>query len=323
MQKPYKDVFYLSYTGITLAKKWNNAKKRNQDSSNKNKQLQTNSSNNLQKELSISDCFESTSQYTKLYKLNKSKVRKRAIAFSRLNKSKQHFYFYTITFPEKLPDNQCFDCLNISLTRLRKENQINDYLWITERQKNSTLHFHLLTNDVINVRTWNNYIKSSLVYKLNRKEFDYERSKIENYNGVDIAKNRTSRKVINFAKQKDKRLIISYLTKYITKNNEQFSRLPFHSSHSIANLIGNREITDYEASYIFSEFDSSNNNPKTIISDWFCWYGFSNNLDNKAFEFLDLENERIYNKEELTIDSSLVWFAPQKVVIVKESDLFS
>jgi hypothetical protein len=302
MQKPYIDVFYLSYTGIIQTKKFTklrNYEKENnkiKDSSNqKNDLCDENSKNseNLQK---------ANEENIRKYHLNKSKVRKRAIAFSRLPKSRKNFFFYTISFPTQLSDNHCFEVFNICMTRLRKDRTINDYLYVTERQKNSTLHFHILTNDWFSVRKMNNYVRSSLIFKLNRKEFEYDRAKIENYNGVDIAKNRTSKKVTNFAKQKNNRLIINYLTKYITKNNIEFYRLPFHSSHSISNLTSSVRVDQYEAKYIFSQFDSTNSNPKTIHGDFFSWYGFSNEVSEKAFESIDIENSnRYYLKQNIKL----------------------
>jgi hypothetical protein len=295
MQKPYIDVFYLSYTGIIQTKKFNKIK----DYEKKNNKIKDSQNKDVQSSSKIEENYNNEKMAQtfnkKCYKLNKSKVRKRAIAFSRLPKSRKNFFFYTISFPSKLSDNHCFEVFNICMTRLRKDKTINDYMYVTERQKNGTLHFHILTNDWFSVRKMNSFVRSSLIFKLNRKEFEYDRTKIENYNGVDIAKNRTSKKVTNFAKQKDNRLIINYLTKYITKNNIEFFRLPFHSSHTISNLTSSVRIDEYEAQYIFSEFDSTNHSPKHIKGNFFDWYGFSNEVSDQAFELIDNENILKYN----------------------------
>ena len=270
-------------------------KRKNEQTEDGNRVFDRNSSHQIKKNKTKENknVLENSRNF-KEFKLNKSKVRKRAIAFSRLKKSRKNLYFYTITFTEKLEDNLCFDCLNIALTRLRKDNLIEDYLWITERQKNTTLHFHLLTNDLFSVKILNNYIKSSLIYKHNRKEFQYDRSKIENYNGVDIAKNRNTRKVINLALQKDNRLIISYLTKYITKNNEKFSRLPFHSSHSISKLTHKYLIDQFEAQMIWDNHQASNQNPKKFQIDFCTLIFFSNDVSEEVFKPIDEENEKLY-----------------------------
>lgn len=298
MQKPYIDIFYLSYTGIIQCKKFNKLKSRSNENDNKQRKSENSTLPNSNSSYFTSSPNSNETDRKKTYKLNKSKVRKRAIAFSRLPKSRKNFFFYTISFPSQLSDNHCFEVFNICMTRLRKDKTINDYLYVTERQKNCTLHFHILTNDWFSVRKMNSYVKSSLIFKLNRKEFEYDRTKIENYNGVDIAKNRTSKKVTNFAKQKDNKLIINYLTKYITKNNIEFYRLPFHSSHSISNLSSTVSINEYDAKYIFSEFDSTNLSPKHIQGNFFDWYGFSNEVKQEAFEPIDNQNIIRYNQKQ-------------------------
>jgi len=295
MNKPYKEVFWLSYQGIMIVKQFNKRKKSNENSTNKDKISQCQDNSGVHETSSVSNDSNGIRKHRIRYRVNKSKVRKRAIAFSRLKKSRKNFYFYTITFPSQLPDNQCFECLNIALTRLRKEKYIQDYLWVTERQKNGTLHFHMLTNDYFSVRTLNNFVKASLIYKLNRKEFSYDRTKIENYNGVDIMKNRTTGKVINLAKQKDNKLIISYITKYITKNEGEFSRLPFHSSHTISKLTNKYLIDQYEAQIIWDNHQAHNQNPKKWETEYCTIVFFSNNVDEEIFTKIDELNEALYN----------------------------
>lgn len=306
MNKPYTDVFYLSYTGIIQSKKFNQRiKNDNEDKKTTKKNHKISSADKTNTKNSGND--QNTSVHCeKHYKLNKSKVRARAIAFSRLKKSQKNFFFYTISFPSQLPDNQCFEVFNIALTRLRKEEMIQDYLWITERQKNGTLHFHILTNDLFSVQALNKFVRKSLINKCLRKEFSYDLDVLKKYNGVDIAKNRMSGKVKNFAKEKCKQLIISYLTKYITKNDIEFYRLPFHSSHSIAGLRKSVQVSDYEALMIFREYDSTNTHPKKIHNDWYTWFGFSNSVKEEAFEILDMYNELIYNKLPIIQESSIV-----------------
>jgi hypothetical protein len=142
-------------------------------------------------------------------------------------------------------------------------------------------------------------VRASLEGFLKRKEFEYDRQKIKNYNGVDIAKNRKSGRVINLAKQKDNRLVISYLTKYVTKNNELFERLPFHSSHSISNLTHKFLIDSYEADIIWQKYQQQNLNPKTFKTEFFTLIFFDNNINQEVFRDLDTENEVLFwlNKE--------------------------
>lgn len=294
MTKPYSYIYYLTYNGILQCKKFTKLRNYETEKEKRNEQKPNIASQSSDNSMEFQSEAENRTGISRVYKLNKSKVRGRAIAFTRLKKSKKNLYFYTISFPEHLPDNQCFEVFNICLTRLRKEKMIEDYLWITERQKNGTLHFHILTNDLFSVYQMNKFVRKSLINKCLRKEFVYNLEVLKKYNGVDIAKNRTTKKVINLAKQKDNKLIVSYLTKYITKNNELFTRLPFHSSHSISKLTNKYLIDAYESEMIWQQYQQQNLNPKKFESDFVNLYFFSNDIDQNIFKDLDLLNESIY-----------------------------
>lgn len=294
MSKPFVYAYQLSYNGIIQYKKFNKRPKNEEyEKENKNNKEKINEKLKNNKENSSKNNTNNTEIEGK-YKLNKSKVRARITAFSRLPKSRKQLYFYTISFPSQLPDNQCFKVLNIALTRLRKEGKINDYLWITERQKNKTLHFHLLTNDYFSVRELNDYVKASLKTKVRNKEFEYDFSIIQKYNGVDIAKNRTSRKITNLATQKDKRLIISYLTKYISKNDELFTKLPFHSSHSISKLKSKVQIDEYESRQLWQLYQENNPSPRFFSNDIFTIWFFNLDISEDIFIPIDKQNEILY-----------------------------
>jgi hypothetical protein len=38
---------------------------------------------------------------------------------------------------------------------------LSTYLWVAERQKNNTIHFHLLTNDFMEIRIVNEFMANS------------------------------------------------------------------------------------------------------------------------------------------------------------------
>jgi len=94
---------------------------------------------------------ESPKTVKRVYRLNKSKVRKKCYAMCRLKKSKEFMAFYTITFPQGLTDELCYKLFNTWLTRCRKSAGLTSYLWVAERQKNGTIHYHLLTNDYMKI----------------------------------------------------------------------------------------------------------------------------------------------------------------------------
>lgn len=161
------------------------------------------------------------------YKLNKKKVREKCSAFFGLKRSRKFLAFYSISFPLDFPDNSAFACLNTLLTRLRKECGLRSYLWVTERQKNGTIHFHLLTNSFMYIRKVNYMMSKAIETQVDElyKEGIYINYDATKYNGVDVRHVNNNKKALN-----------CYLTKYVSKNMAAFHRLPYHSSRDISEL---------------------------------------------------------------------------------------
>ena len=132
-------------------------------------------------------------------------------------------YFWTITFPENTTDDTAYILLNKWLTRLRTEKMLKEYLWVGERQENNTIHFHMVINQKMNVQKANKYMRASIMHRINKGEIIYDRIAAMRYNGVDIAKDRKTKRVTNFAKQNKEKSLSNYLTKYVTKNNRTFN----------------------------------------------------------------------------------------------------
>ena len=161
----------------------------------------------------------------KEYRLNKNKVRSKILAYSHLKRSKIFMAFYSISFPKGLPDSVIRKIHNTVLTRLRKSNSKFSYIWVAERQKNGTLHFHMLTNTFFNIRIINymyakaidNQIKKDKNIDIN---YDYKK-----YNGVDV------RRVASIDS------LQKYMTKYVTKNNETFDGLCWNCDSSVSALV--------------------------------------------------------------------------------------
>lgn len=162
------------------------------------------------------------------YKLNKKKVREKCSAFFGLKQSRTFMAFYSISFPQNFPDDYAYKCLNTVLTRLRDKCRLKSYQRFSERQKNGTIHFHMVTNNYMPVRTFNYFMAKAIDNQIRSKKnqgkinvnFD-----ITTYNGVDVRHVNNNRKALN-----------SYLTKYVSKNDELFDRLPYHSSRDISEL---------------------------------------------------------------------------------------
>lgn len=218
------------------------------------------------------------------YRLNKSKVKKRCFAFSRLKKSHKFFAFYTITFPSGLSDQSCYKYFNLWLTRCRKTAGLNSYLWVAERQKNSTIHFHLLTNDYMEIKSVNGYMSKALTN--GKKKLDQEVLKTvdtEKYNGIDVKK-------VGNGREK----LVGYLTKYITKNNIEFYRLPWHCSRDVSRLFTSVNFEYEDADKYFDQMPISLEHYNCHYTEYFNTGGFKFVPDTKVFVDIDSANEVVY-----------------------------
>ncbi len=193
------------------------------------------------------------------YSLNKQKVREKCAAFFGLKKSRKFMAFYTISFPVGFSDDLCMQVFNTWLTRSRKLG-LSSYLWVAERQCNGTLHFHLLTNNFLNVRRVNRFMAKAIETQINKHNIETagieyinnkgekrisEQFTVAGYNGVDVKPVNNNRKRLN-----------QYLTKYISKNDIVFFRLPYHSSRDISELFtaeSFRSFRDSDFRYILKQ----------------------------------------------------------------------
>lgn len=158
------------------------------------------------------------------YKLNKKKVREKCSAFFGLRQSRNFLAFYSISFPMGFPDDFAYRCLNTVLTRMKKECGLKSYLWVAERQKNETIHFHMLTNTFMYIQKVNYMMSKAIETQVDENHLDVNFNALT-YNGVDVRHVNNNRKALN-----------SYLTKYVSKNTAAFHRLAYHSSRDISEL---------------------------------------------------------------------------------------
>lgn len=175
-----------------------------------------------------------------LNKLNKSKVKSKMYALFNLRQSKKFIAFYSVSFPFNSTDSQCFECWNAWLTYLRKHAGLSHYIWISERQKNGTLHYHMLTNNYMPILQVNRAMAIIIDNKVKSGEMNWINSSIDKYNGVDvdaIFNSKRHKKTGSFVNPSQVRDWVSkYVTKYVTKNNELFEHLCWHCSRSISIL---------------------------------------------------------------------------------------
>lgn len=195
----------------------------------------------------------------KTYKLNKKKIRKKCLAFGSLDQSKKFIGFYSISFPLGILDEIARRILNVFLTKLREKFNLTNYLWIAERQKNKTIHFHLLTNNYMPIKEVNREMAKTIDYYVSKQQASWGNSSFEKYNGVDLQypnknkKNKNQKSPLSKKTQKQNiKFLSKYLTKYITKQDQSWFFLPQHYSHSISNL-ATGYLLDLEEAEIFKK----------------------------------------------------------------------
>jgi hypothetical protein len=229
----------------------------------------------------------------KQFIINKKEISHRIRNMVNQMAGEKKLYFWTVTFPEKTNDNTAFILLNKWLTRLRQEKMLRSYLWITERQKNGTIHFHIAIHQRICVQKANKFMRASIMHSINNNEISYSRTDAKNYNGVDISKNRKTRRVTNFAQKKNEKQLISYITKYISKNNEAYSHLAWHCSRDYSNLITAVRFTDSEYEQVI--FRQSVSQQITFESEWFVFYKWIKEPPNIIMSYLASANQTALN----------------------------
>jgi hypothetical protein len=225
------------------------------------------------------------------YMIDKKQVSHRIRNYVNTMRSEKLLYFWTVSFPKGTTDNAAYLLLNKWLTRLRQEKMLKEYLWVAERQQIGTIHFHLCINNKMDIKKANRFMRASIMYSIDKKEIEWTRTQAKNYNGVDIAKNRKTGRVTNFAKQKNEKSLSNYLTKYVTKNSGIFQRLAWHSSRGYSNLIIAVRLSKSEL--ILSKFTSLLNTEKPLEGAYYLHYCWKLGPPGKLMHYLRHINQII------------------------------
>ena len=154
----------------------------------------------------------------------RQKIRKKVTSFSRLYK---RISFVTLTFLNQVTDEQAIDLLRKFIDNAKKRSKDFQYVWVVERQNKNdvfkgNVHFHMLSNKYWDIEKWWNYwmnlqIKNGIV----PRDKDYKPS-----SAFDVKQINTN----------NIKAIASYLTKYVTKNDEEFRCQVWNCSKKVSEL---------------------------------------------------------------------------------------
>lgn len=212
---------------------------------------------------------------TKTYSVNKREVRQRILAYINTMKGKKELFFWTVTFPPSISDALAYQAYNIWLTSLRQYRILKEYIWVAERQSETgAIHFHIAIPHFMNVHKANAMMRGTLKNMIRKGKLIYSVHKIARYNGVDIAKNRNTKRVTNFAVKKGSRSLVTYLTKYVTKNNEKFSHLAWHNSRGYSALFTG--VTFNIPEFLSYGFHLLLNRAKAFVAEFFTFVPWLN-----------------------------------------------
>lgn len=144
----------------------------------------------------------------------------------------------TVSFPPAVSDQAAAQALNTWFTALREKERrvLKNYLWVAERQKIGTIHYHILITSRVNIVYVNRAMKIVLCNMVRDGIINYPLPAMKRYNGVDLAKDRKTRVVTNFCDPKSRKALTGYITKYVTKNNTTFPTAAWGCSRAFSAL---------------------------------------------------------------------------------------
>ena len=166
----------------------------------------------------------------------KQKIKKKVFAFSQVYNK---LNFLTLTFINKIEDKQAVKILAKFLDNCNKQMKDFQYIWVAERQtKNEmfkdNIHFHLITNKYFKIdKYWDYWLKLQEKNGITARNKNFKAS-----SAFDI-------KRLN---AKNVKAIGLYITKYVTKNKDEFDCQVWNCSKKISMLY-----TDFYSDYDFIE----------------------------------------------------------------------
>jgi hypothetical protein len=235
------------------------------------------------------------------YSVNKKLIRQRVYAFL-LGQRKPQLYGITVSFPPCVTDELAYRALNIWLTRCRQSLKLENFLWVAERQGVGTIHYHILIPQYFNVQRANKFMADTLANFVRKGDLNWNLHAAKRYNGVDISKNRNTKRVTNFALGSNSKALALYITKYISKNEngrngekgKPFTRLAWHNSRGFSSVFTSVALTEAEAKYL--QLRSYLNMERVFTTEYAVFIGWHQSPAAIFTRSLQLVNDCILNK---------------------------
>lgn len=233
-------------------------------------------------------------QHKRTYSINKTRVRNVLLNFINAQKGTKQLYFITITFPCNLNDNLAYSLMNSWLTTLRNSQNLKSYLWIAERQQNSTIHFHIATATKLNIIYANSVMRNLLHYSIRKQKLNWSHTSAAIYNGVDLAKDRRTKRVTNFAAKNSGKNLSGYLSKYISKSTIKFKRQAWQCSRDLSGYFTHVCLTVPEFEKLFLEYIDINE--CLIECEFFNFFRWANSPPEEVRQLLSDINNTVIKK---------------------------
>jgi hypothetical protein len=229
----------------------------------------------------------------------------------------------TISFPPMVTEDQAFQYRNTWLTVCKKYLHLREHLVVAERQQNGTTHFHLLIPQYFNVIKANRAMSVILRNECRKNKLPgYSVFQAKKYNGVDIAKDRKTKKVTNFGEPKKRRNLVAYITKYLAKGKRPrageaeddtmgFKHLAWHNSRGFSAMFTGVNITELEARFL--GIRGMVNFTKMFSSDFFTWLPWAtNNPPDILTQILRTVNRELIYNDSKTISKKLTYMTTKE-----------
>jgi hypothetical protein len=176
---------------------------------------------------------------------SKRKIQNKCLVMFDAYRSTTGFTLVTLSFINTVSDKMAVKILNTFLTQVRKTDKNFQYLWVAERQdgkrneyehSTNNIHFHLLCNKRWNIQRFN----SLWTLAQYNAGLTFTNAAGHTYSTIEINQMHGAGKIheilnpADFKKVNSIDAMAGYLTKYVTKNDEEFDCRSWHCSRGVS-----------------------------------------------------------------------------------------